>query len=385
MRNPTLTLLFFWVTIFSGSTLLAQQQFDVTIELPSTIPLDDIEVYLEDLGKTKKLTPVSRSTYQLVFGGDYTSLFAVLRCSFKETLSSGTFANIFFVQGKPAKIIIKEPAQKQFPFGTYQLYNAWDFAAEKHNTDEYTFKEKKALMDYWTQYKNKMGAGDKEVWKEYNMLNDVYLKKKLAFVCGNPLSYWSFYTFRDEIVYRDIVSADSLFSIFNLFPVDFRHTDEGNAVNSVIHSKAGAPRSAFVTDFQSMDIHQQHVTLSGFRGEKYVLLHFWATWCSPCVAELPALKILNKDYAGENVKFISIAHRSTNDADFLSAIKKYEMDWIHIYNDEKLFDLFGNQATPRICLIDLDGKKVYDSFDFPGGDQDMLELKRVLSSKLNGK
>ena len=103
------------------------------------------------------------------------------------------------------------------------------------------------------------------------------------------------------------------------------------------------------------------------------------------MAELPALKILNKDYAGENLQFISIAHRSTNDADFQSAIKKYEMDWIHIYDDEKLFDLFGNQATPRICLIDLDGKKVYDSFDFPGGDQDMLELKRVLSSKLNGK
>jgi thiol-disulfide isomerase/thioredoxin len=134
-----------------------------------------------------------------------------------------------------------------------------------------------------------------------------------------------------------------------------------------------------------MDIHQQHVSLSGFRGKKYVLLHFWATWCSPCVAELPALKILNKDYAGENLQFISIAHRSTNDADFQSAIKKYEMDWIHIYDDEKLFDLFGNQATPRICLIDKDGKKIYDSFDFPRGDQDMVELKKVLSSKLNGK
>ena len=54
MRNTTLTLLFFWSAIFSGSTLLAQQQFNVTIELPSTIPLDDVEVYLEDLGKTKK-------------------------------------------------------------------------------------------------------------------------------------------------------------------------------------------------------------------------------------------------------------------------------------------------------------------------------------------
>jgi thiol-disulfide isomerase/thioredoxin len=385
MRNTTLTLLFFWSAIFSGSTLLAQQQFNVTIELPSTIPSDDIDVYLDDLGKTKKLTPASRSSHQLVFEGDYTSLYAVLRCSLKETLSTGTVANIFFVQGKPARIIIKEPAQKQFPFGNYQLHNAWDFAAEKQSMDEYTFKEKKTLLDYWSQHRDKMGANDKEVWKEYNMLNDVYLKKKLSFVCRNPLSYWSFYTFRDDIVYRDIVSADSLISIFNLFPSDFRHTDEGNAVNSVIHSKPGAPRSAFVTDFQGMDIHQQHVSLSGFRGKKYVLLHFWATWCSPCVAELPGLKILSKNYSSENLQFISIAHRSTNDADFQSAIEKYAMDWIHIYDDEKLFDLFGNQATPRICLIDRDGKMVYDSFDFPHGDQDMVELKKVLSSTLNGK
>jgi thiol-disulfide isomerase/thioredoxin len=134
-----------------------------------------------------------------------------------------------------------------------------------------------------------------------------------------------------------------------------------------------------------MDIHQQHVSLSGFRGKKYVLLHFWATWCSPCVAELPGLKILSKNYSSENLQFISIAHRSTNDADFQSAIEKYAMDWIHIYDDEKLFDLFGNQATPRICLIDRDGKMVYDSFDFPHGDQDMVELKKVLSSTLNGK
>lgn len=383
MRITTIQLLVFWLTIFSGSTLFAQQSFRLTIELPATRMSDDIVVYLDDLGKTRKLTPVSRSSHQLVFAENYNSLYAVLRCSLKESLSAGTFANTFFIQDKPATIIVKEPTLKQFPFGNYQLNNALDFADEKQKMEVFTATEKKATLDYWYQHKEKLIAGDTEVWKEYNVLNDVYLIKKIAFVRENPSNYWSFYTFRDDILYGDIVSVDSLLNIFNLFPVDFKYTDEGNAVNGVIHNKPGARRGEFATDFLRKDIHQQQVRLSAFRGKKYVLLHFWATWCSPCIAELPALKDLHVAYANKNLQIISIAHRSTRESDFLPAIRKYGMDWIHIYNDETLFDLFGNQATPRICLIDLQGKKIYDSLDFPTSDREMIELRKVLSASID--
>ena len=60
------------------------------------------------------------------------------------------------------------------------------------------------------------------------------------------------------------------------------------------------------------------------------------------------------------------------------------MEWIQIYNDMDLFNKYGNQPTPRLCLIDKSGKLIYDSNE--DGQRDNLQLsrlKKVIAQALN--
>jgi len=59
------------------------------------------------------------------------------------------------------------------------------------------------------------------------------------------------------------------------------------------------------------------------------------------------------------------------------------MDWVHIYNDPDLINRYGNFATPRLCLINKDGKLIYDSAELANGDNELTELNKILKNVIN--
>ena len=59
-------------------------------------------------------------------------------------------------------------------------------------------------------------------------------------------------------------------------------------------------------DFTLSDSHGVAVSASDFQGD-VLLVNFWATWCTPCVEEMPMLSWLQQDYAGQGVSIVGIA------------------------------------------------------------------------------
>ena len=59
-------------------------------------------------------------------------------------------------------------------------------------------------------------------------------------------------------------------------------------------------------DFMLSDINGSPVSASDFEGDVW-LANFWATWCKPCVEEMPMLSLLQQEYAGQGVKIVGIA------------------------------------------------------------------------------
>lgn len=57
--------------------------------------------------------------------------------------------------------------------------------------------------------------------------------------------------------------------------------------------------------FTLKDTGGRDVSLKDFRG-KYVLLNFWATWCPPCEAEMPALEEVHKRFTGRGLEVVAI-------------------------------------------------------------------------------
>lgn len=98
------------------------------------------------------------------------------------------------------------------------------------------------------------------------------------------------------------------------------------------------------------------VSLSDFVGKgKYVLVDFWASWCSPCIQEIPVLKEVYSKYKGDKFDVLGVAVW-----DELSkskqTVEKYNMNWPQILNASTIpMDMYGVRGIPYIILFAPDG------------------------------
>jgi len=90
-------------------------------------------------------------------------------------------------------------------------------------------------------------------------------------------------------------------------------------------------------------------------GGHVVLIDFWATWCGPCKAELPHMKKIAKEFAGQPLVIISVSWDS-DETKWRDFINKNEMTWVQYRDaDQSLSKAFGISAIPHYFTIDSDG------------------------------
>ncbi len=102
------------------------------------------------------------------------------------------------------------------------------------------------------------------------------------------------------------------------------------------------------------DIDGNEVSLSDFKG-KYVYIDFWATWCGPCIGEIPSYRQLVKDYKGRNVVFISISV-DRDKPKWEEMVKKEKFDWYQLHDANKMNDDYLVRYIPSFIFIDTEGK-----------------------------
>ena len=107
-------------------------------------------------------------------------------------------------------------------------------------------------------------------------------------------------------------------------------------------------------DFTLNDIYGETVSLKDFRG-KVVLLDFWATWCGPCIHELPALKALNEKHKpNSDFALVSISS-DVDDETVAKFVAENEMPWIHIREIEEMQAKYNVIGIPHYTVIDRNG------------------------------
>lgn len=113
-------------------------------------------------------------------------------------------------------------------------------------------------------------------------------------------------------------------------------------------------------DFKAQTIQGQTLSLSEQRG-KVVILEFWATWCGPCMPDIPHLKSLRSKYSEDELKIIGVS-LDTDTEKLSSFIVKEEMDWAQIIQpnqyDDEITSKYNVYIIPRSFIIGRDGKIV---------------------------
>ena len=85
-----------------------------------------------------------------------------------------------------------------------------------------------------------------------------------------------------------------------------------SATHSVARKLTKVAGAGAAPDYAVMDADGQPVKLSAFKG-KVVVMNLWATWCAPCVAEMPTLAKLQAEFAGRPVEVVAVSIDSPED------------------------------------------------------------------------
>ena len=144
--------------------------------------------------------------------------------------------------------------------------------------------------------------------------------------------------------------------------------------------------SSAVPDFEGNDMEGNAVTSEIFSGSRLTMVNVWATYCSPCLNEMPELGELAREYDKEDFQLIGIVSNVPEGADEEKLelvevlIEQTEADYPHLLLNESLNDglLSGVSAVPTTFFIGQDGKIL----DTVVGARDKAAWKEIIDGIL---
>jgi peroxiredoxin len=128
-------------------------------------------------------------------------------------------------------------------------------------------------------------------------------------------------------------------------------------------------------DFELPNINGSSVRLSKFRGERPVLIYFWATWCPYCLSVRPEISKLREKMGPSEMEILGI---NVGGSDSFERLKRYQeghpVPWPMLYDgDGKVSKAYGVQGIPLFVLVNKEGDVVYRDNEPPSDVRKYLQ------------
>jgi peroxiredoxin len=148
------------------------------------------------------------------------------------------------------------------------------------------------------------------------------------------------------------------------------HRGNGGSVKEMGNLKVGQP----APDFLLQDVAGHPVSLKSYRGQKVVLMDFWATWCGPCRMAMPGLQDLADKFKDGSLEILSVNQGEAADQvrSFVEK-KKYTFHAI-LDSDQAVAGQYGVRAIPTLVLVDKKGVVQWLSVGASKNEDDLQHL-----------
>jgi thiol-disulfide isomerase/thioredoxin len=174
--------------------------------------------------------------------------------------------------------------------------------------------------------------------------------------------------------YAQVFDRDDAKRIYAKLPEAFKQ----DSLGKVVYNELFANDTALA--IVHPDSSGKMLALESLRG-KYVLVDFWASWCGPCMREVPTLRAAYAKYKAKGFEIYGISLDNER-AKWLNAIRANQMNWVHTSDLKGWKDAvavrYGIQSIPASFLLDPQGHLIAKDLR---GDALMQKLERIFSSK----
>jgi peroxiredoxin len=217
------------------------------------------------------------------------------------------------------------------------------------------------LYSFLDTFKVNVGMGpvyhrfDTKIQDNVVAITDKFVKKHSA-------SMVSLDVIKDMITYtKDLSKANQskLNVLFQRLSPVIKNSEKGKELSMKLKGLNFAGPGEMAPLFSMSDTSGRVVSLAGFRG-KYVLLDFWATWCIPCIAEMPNVFSAWNTYKNKNFTVVGVSlDRPDSKQRWLKMIRESKYNWTQLsdlkfWNSEAAL-LYNVNSVPANFLIDPSG------------------------------
>lgn len=209
--------------------------------------------------------------------------------------------------------------------------------------------------------------------REKDSLLGLIREKDILYIKEYPDSYLSGYLLS---WHERKISLDSVQNLYKLLSKKVKNSTVGNWVLAYIypltndepfrtanplHGKTFGEQLTKIKsiyEFSCSDSSGNKINFSSFKG-KYLVIDFWASWCVPCIDNIPSLKKMIEDYKDYPIEFISISLDKDN-GKWKNALNKYKLSGIQVIEPKSFESLlavyFKVLWVYHYLIIDKNGK-----------------------------
>ncbi len=263
--------------------------------------------------------------------------------SFKDTLKVNEAAifNLATESNKNIPIFLKNGYDISIKGNANDFFETFVFSGEGSQNSNFII----------AQIKQSRSLGDPQKILDLDAVN---FQKKLGKIKRTYDSILNSYSDLDSSLYANVKSQnDQIISYF----------ESAFAKNQIMGKGKLSPKFENYVDYKG-----GKKSLDSFKG-KYVYIDVWATWCAPCIQQIPYLKEMKNLYKNKNIVFLGIStDENTKSGGSWEAaeqkwrdfVKNYELGDVQLWagKDFSFQQAYEINGFPRFILIDPDGKIV---------------------------